>query len=467
MLVITAAGHKELSVDWLRSCNIPVLSIKDVPSFKHGKHTVVCVITGCGSEASEFSAQLIQGYFTPEFVLNVGTVGATSELAIGSPVIAKTFISKNNPDINFYNSFPFPDFNTKRVVIETVPEPLYSIRSNDILRCFDMESYLQAKAFKAADTPFYAYKIVSDHINSDTKESYKLLLPTVQRKIKDMLSFLSYSKPLISVVIPVYNRPTHILNAIESVKTQSFAAYEIIVVDDGSTDSTLVEIEKMDDITLLKHDKNKGVSTARNTGIKASKGNWIAFLDSDDIWLRDKLKNQVKYLIKNPYYLILQSQEKWIRNGAHLNQKKYHQKHSGYIWDMCLARCMISPSSVMIHRSLIDCGYVFDESLVACEDFDLWLRICRYHAVGLDESVTLVKYGGHSDQLSTQINLDYYRIQALLKAYETEESPRCKELLQLEIDKRFDILQKGSIKHNNTSMLKSCQSLYTQFIQLN
>jgi glycosyltransferase involved in cell wall biosynthesis len=226
-------------------------------------------------------------------------------------------------------------------------------------------------------------------------------------------------KPLVTVIIPTYNRGWIIQEAIESVLAQDFNDYELIVVDDGSEDNTLEILGAYGKAIVILHQSNRGVSAARNRGIDESKGRLIAFLDSDDLWLPKKLSTQVKFFKKNADALINQTQEIWIRNGLRVNPKKRHHKFSGMIFERSLELCLVSPSAVMIEKRLFDTVGVFDEQLPACEDYDLWLRIsCRY-PVHLTDSPLVIKRGGHDDQLSKAAGLDKYRIQSLVKIIES------------------------------------------------
>ncbi len=225
--------------------------------------------------------------------------------------------------------------------------------------------------------------------------------------------------PLVSVIIPTYNRGWTIKEAIDSVLEQDFSDYELIIVDDGSTDNTADILQSYGNTITVIHQSNKGVSAARNRGIGASAGRLIAFLDSDDIWLPQKLSRQVEFFNNHPDALINQTEEQWIRNGVRVNPKKRHHKFSGMIFERSLELCLVSPSAVMLRRQLFETVGLFDESLPACEDYDLWLRIsCRY-PVYLIDTPLIVKRGGHDDQLSRAAGLDKYRIRALQKIIES------------------------------------------------
>jgi len=218
--------------------------------------------------------------------------------------------------------------------------------------------------------------------------------------------------PRVSVIIPTYNRAWSLHEAVQSVLTQTYTDYEIIVVDDGSTDETAKLLRSYDSVTAIRQ-PCQGVSAARNRGVRAAQGELLAFLDSDDFWLPDKLSAQVRYFDDNPETDICQTEELWIRRGIRVNPGRRHRKQAGMIFKPSLALCLVSPSAVMLRRSLFESVGGFDEQLPACEDYDLWLRIgCRY-PIGLIETPLIVKRGGHDDQLSSQPGLDRYRIQSL------------------------------------------------------
>ena len=221
--------------------------------------------------------------------------------------------------------------------------------------------------------------------------------------------------PIVSVIIPTYNRGWILREAIDSVLLQGFSDYELIVVDDGSTDDTRAILDSYGQDIIVLRQPNQGVSAARNRGIAESRAQLISFLDSDDLWLPQKLTRQVAFFQSNPDALICQTDETWVRNGVRVNPKKRHQKLSGMIFEPSLGLCLVSPSAVMIRKTLFDTVGLFDESLPACEDYDLWLRVsCRYPVYLLDDPL-IIKRGGHGDQLSKAAGLDKYRIQALAK----------------------------------------------------
>ena len=140
-----------------------------------------------------------------------------------------------------------------------------------------------------------------------------------------------------------------------------------------------------------------GVSAARNRGILAASGDWIALLDSDDEWLPEKLAQQSRHIAEQPGYRLCHCDELWIRNGKRINPANKHRKKGGWIYEHCLPLCAISPSASILHRSVFDTIGLFDEQLPACEDYDYWLRLCAGEPVLFVEQPLLNKYGGHDD----------------------------------------------------------------------
>jgi len=222
---------------------------------------------------------------------------------------------------------------------------------------------------------------------------------------------------LVSVIIPTFNRPLETKRAVTSVLYQTYGDFEIIVVDDGSDQSSRDVLQPLRPrIRYISHEKNRGVSAARNTGLRSSKSPFVAFLDSDDYLLPTKLAVQVAFFNKNPEAVACQTNEVWIRRGKRVNPKFRHLKPSGDIFEPSLKLCLISPSAVMLKRSLLNEIGFFDEDLPVCEDYDLWLRItCRYPVYLIDQNL-VIKTGGHDDQLSSsRKGMDQYRIRSLVK----------------------------------------------------
>lgn len=260
--------------------------------------------------------------------------------------------------------------------------------------------------------------------------------------------------PLVSVIIPTFDRSEMVCEAIQSVFKQTYRHVELIVIDDGSRDLTEAVVkecfENKDPELAAQYYRlpNSGVSRARNFGIGVSKGEIIAFLDSDDLWGPNKLARQVRYFDEHPGARIVHTDEVWIRNGEHLNQKKIHTKLGGRIFQHCLPLCIISPSSVAIRRSALQEVGCFDESLPVCEDYDLWLRMAAAFEIDYIPEKLITKRGGHEDQLSKSYwGMDRFRVLALRKAIRDKRlSADDRKLALEELKKKCHILSSGSFK---------------------
>jgi glycosyltransferase involved in cell wall biosynthesis len=259
----------------------------------------------------------------------------------------------------------------------------------------------------------------------------------------------------ISAIIPSYNRLESLKRAINSVLNQDCAVDELIVVDDGSTYNTATYIQQnLPQIKLIQQ-TNQGVSAARNAGIKRASCDWIALLDSDDSWHYNKISTIKEHHVKQPDIELIHSDEIWIRNHVRVNAMDKHQKTGGHVFLRCLPLCVISPSAVVLKRSLIESVGYFDESLPACEDYDLWLKICCHHSVHYIDLPLITKYGGHEDQLSTQHwGMDRFRIRALSRLIQRDQLSDTYRLAANEmLQKKLKVLLKGAKKHNNQSVL--------------
>jgi len=255
----------------------------------------------------------------------------------------------------------------------------------------------------------------------------------------------------VSVVIPTYNRSLLVQRAIKSVLSQTLPPYEIIVIDDGSTDDTR-EILKEYPVKVFSQ-KNSGVSSARNLGVKNSSGDVIAFLDSDDEWERDKLKTQLSYHERGCRFS--HTEEIWIRDKKELKQKAHHKKPDGECFYENISFCKIAPSTVMIDRELFEKVGFFDESLEVCEDFDMWLRVLKQTPICLVKKALTIKYS-EDEQLSFKyFGMDRFRVTALLKHLPDEK-------VKKEIEKKLSILKRGALKHKNKEILNFSNDIITK-----
>ncbi|MFW5791062.1 MAG: glycosyltransferase family 2 protein [Desulfohalobiaceae bacterium] len=220
--------------------------------------------------------------------------------------------------------------------------------------------------------------------------------------------------PLVTVIIPTHNRELMVREAVLSVIGQTYTALEILVVDDGSTDNTAAILARCGDSRMrVIRQPHQGVSSARNKGLGMARGSFIAFLDSDDLWEPDKVALQLSHMVRGGWS-IAQTDEEWVRNGRRVNPGLRHVKQAGWIFRPSLERCLVSPSCVMVHRSVFDRFGVFAQDLPACEDYDLWLRCTRLLPVGFLPRKLVRRRAGHSGQLSSLfVGMDLYRVRAL------------------------------------------------------
>jgi glycosyltransferase involved in cell wall biosynthesis len=221
--------------------------------------------------------------------------------------------------------------------------------------------------------------------------------------------------PEVSVIIPTYNRCAMLLEAIDSVLAQSFTEFELIVIDDGSTDGTAEHLKRLAKPIRIERIGHSGPAAARNRGVAEARAPLIAFLDSDDLWSPTKLERQLAFMRANPDCEISQTNEIWMRNGRRVNPGLRHRKRAGDIFIDSLRTCLISMSATMMRADLFRSLTGFDEIMSAAEDYDLWLRILIDHEAGLLDEPLVTRRGGHPDQTSATTAIDRFRILALTK----------------------------------------------------
>ncbi len=272
--------------------------------------------------------------------------------------------------------------------------------------------------------------------------------------------------PITSVIIPTYNRWPLVAEAVDSVLAQSFQDIEIIVVDDGSTDGTTNRLAKFDGRLRLFTTTRRGVAAARNFGVSQAQGCYVAFLDSDDLWLPGKLETQIAFLDRHPEIQICQTDEIWVRNGVRVNPKAMHRKPSGDIFVRSLDLCLISPSAVMMTRELFQCIGGFDESFPVCEDYDLWLRVTSVYSVPLIPEALVVKRGGHADQLSRSLwGMDRYRVLALQKILRSGLNGVRRTAARDVLRRKVLILAQGARKRGKEQEAQDYEATLAEFTQ--
>ncbi len=276
---------------------------------------------------------------------------------------------------------------------------------------------------------------------------------------------------MISIIIPSYNRAEFLKEAIQSVLDQDYfsgnseaSIFELLVIDDGSTDQTKTVVDSFSSPIVYRYQDHKGVSAARNLGIKLSRGDYVAFLDSDDLWKKDKINVQMSLMNSLPQTRICYTEEIWIRNMVFVNPKKKHQKYSGWIFEKVLPLCLLSLSSTVFHRSVFKEVGIFDEDLPACEDYDFGIRVALRYPIHLITKSLIIKRGGHSDQLSRKYwGMDEFRVRALEKAFRMDLSSLQREQVRGELIKKCKILISGFGKRNKMSKVNYYSDLIEKY----
>lgn len=471
-LVFTVALKQEIPLEWLKQYHIPVFSIAAAKSGSlkslrpEEKRGVLFLVTGVGITKSQQAAQWIAAELNPLFVVNIGSAGA-----IGGDkfqwVTPKWVCGEDLSQAHLKISpLPFQPENVPpfQGILRSTPKPYIKPEQKPAgdFDFVDMEAHAQAGVFHDQNISFSCLKYVTDSCTHGSLENYNQALESMRESCKKLLCFIKIDpQPLVSIIIPIHNRPDWIKETLQSVLTQSYLNNEIIIVDDGS-DTPITEVlqENASSIRILRLEKNKGVSAARNAGAAIAKGMWLAFLDSDDHWAATKLAQQIDYLRQHPYLSALQCEEIWVRNGVRVNAHKHHQKKAGWIWHHCLQRCLITPSAILIKKLVYQELGGFDERMLACEDYDLWLRLSRRFPVGLSPHQGVIKHGGHEDQLSQRHRaMDRFRIYALIKSLNSEEDQACRLALHDILIEKIAILILGARKRALNDEIRGYETL--------
>ncbi|MDC0834855.1 glycosyltransferase [Geitlerinema sp. CS-897] len=188
------------------------------------------------------------------------------------------------------------------------------------------------------------------------------------------------SRPTVSIIVPSYNRAYIIDRAIDSVLAQTVADWELIVVDDGSKDNTQQVVEQFGDsrIRYLRHDPNRGVCAARNTGIEAASGTYVAFLDSDDRWRPEKLEKQLRVFANSPPKVgIVYTWLGFTDAQGNLKRVRNPRDRGNLRENLLFSNLIGTPSTVMVKRDCLDRGVWFDRQLRCGEDWDFYLQLAQ------------------------------------------------------------------------------------------
>ena len=236
--------------------------------------------------------------------------------------------------------------------------------------------------------------------------------------------------PTVSVIIPTYNRAHLVGRAIRSVLNQTYQDFEIIVVDDGSTDNTEEVVKSFNDprIRYIRHEKNRGGSAARNTGIRAARGEYIAFLDSDDEWLPEKLAKQLPVFEKDSTCGAVYTDLLYMLPDGSVKLCQNYRPEGWILKKLLSSNVVGTTSSVIVRRECFEKIGLFDESLPSCQDWDMWIRIAkRYSFRKIPEPLT--KYRVHQNRITTDFRAVWQGHLAIMEKYAADISAlgRCTE----------------------------------------
>ena len=230
--------------------------------------------------------------------------------------------------------------------------------------------------------------------------------------------------PLVSVIIPTYNSADFLTEAVASVLNQTWRGFEIVVVDDGSTDGTPERVRRYDDKVRYFYKKNGGPSSARNMGVREATGVYVAFLDADDVWEPEKLRVQIQLVSEHPEIKLVCTGFA-LMGRRRARERKLKRDRMGNLFPLLYSNSFVRTSTVLMAKSCFqDVGF-FDERYRSAEDYDLWLRVARRYPIAYIKQ-TLVRYRKHEDNVSLdKITLRRNALDVLRAHYDQREiSPR-------------------------------------------
>lgn len=252
---------------------------------------------------------------------------------------------------------------------------------------------------------------------------------------------------MVSIIIPTYNRAGTIMRSIQSVIEQSYTEWELIIIDDGSTDNTKDIVKSVMEqevrIRYIHCPENKGQAFARNAGIQAAGGEYIAFQDSDDCWLPDKLQRQMSIMEAHPEYGLVYGQVVYDENG--MLSAPYPPVDGGeQVFKACLKQNQIGTPTMLVRKEVFDTIGLFDTSLAALEDYELALRITKRFPTGFVTAPVLKAYKS-ADSVSRDLGNHLIASCIILKKYEKDIRNNhlwdYKITALLEMAKQYDVLE--------------------------
>ena len=278
------------------------------------------------------------------------------------------------------------------------------------------------------------------------------------------------NNPLVSVIIPVYNRFEMAKEAISSVIGQTYRNFEVIIVDDGSIDMTPVIATYFRDDSRVKYIsiEHSGMpGFVRNKGVEIAEGKYLAFIDSDDLWMESKLEKQLRFLENNSEYKVIHTREAWIRNGKTISQSGFTHKRSGDIFRDALEKCIIGPSTVLIETDLYKTLGGFRDDIEIAEDYELWLRLTDANKIAYIDEALITKRAGHIGQLSEKYGqIEIFRIRGLQKLVEQSYfSLKNQKMAEQELAKKCRIYAAGCRKRNKVEEAELYESLATKYVR--
>jgi glycosyltransferase involved in cell wall biosynthesis len=271
----------------------------------------------------------------------------------------------------------------------------------------------------------------------------------------------------VSVVIPTFNRWPMLAEAVDSVMAQREVDFELIIVDDGSTDETRAQLPGLAEALRARRQirivqtENRGPATARNHGVAVAEAPLIAFLDSDDLWRPGKLQLQIEQMRRAPDCVVSQTDEVWLRRGVRVNPGLRHRKRRGDFFVESLRTCLISLSATIIRTNVFRALGGFDEDMQAAEDYDLWLRLTLHYLVEFLPEPLVTRRAGHLGQLSATVPaIDRFRILALLKLLQHSElSGQKRDAVCDALIEKCRIYGNGAARRGNTAKAKVMATL--------
>lgn len=252
----------------------------------------------------------------------------------------------------------------------------------------------------------------------------------------------------VSVIVPTFNKKEQVREALQSVLDQKFQDIEILIADDGSTDGTPLALfkelgaqpEAIDVLAKMGNNSirpfthafqcggitvqyhygiNRGLSTARNRGIKSARGEYIAFLEPDDFWAPHHLSELISHLKRNREVKVCRVSERLIREGKSRAPKHPANRTTGWLFEASLDSSLMSISTVICHRSCFSICGCFDENMPACEEYDLWIRISSHFPIGFLDCNSVTRRTPRPADSIRAWNWDRFRVYALEKAFQS------------------------------------------------